>query len=302
MAIAEEVVSESTLADELAVTAALVQRSTVQVRTRGPGAGSGVVWRHDGLIITNNHVAHGPVGTIELWDGRTFDAEVISRDPGRDLAALRVNATDLPTATIADSDALRVGQLVAAVGNPLGLSGALTLGIIHAIAPAEGHGARTWVQADIRLAPGNSGGPLVDVEGRVIGINSMIAGGLGLAVPSNAVQRFLGERSQGPRLGVTMQPVLVPLNGRRSSGLLVLDVASGSPADAGGLLVGDILVGMGGRLFNAPNDLFDTLQSTGSGVTVRLHLVRGGVPTIREVVLRGDEDVGRAENDTGAAA
>jgi S1-C subfamily serine protease len=99
-----------------------------------------------------------------------------------------------------------------------------------------------------------------------------------------------------------MQPVLVPLNGRRSPGLLVLDVASGSPAEAGGLVMGDILVGIAGRLLQTPNDLFDALQSTGSGVTVRLHLLRGGVPTIREVVLRGEDDVGSVENDAGAAA
>src|SRR5579875_2687464 len=187
------------LADELIDTAQRLCRSTVQVRGEGPGGGSGVIWSADGVIITNAHVARGSRATVELSDGRTLAATITARDKVRDLAALTVDATDLPAATVGDSDALRVGELVLAVGNPLGMVGALTTGIVHA-ATTDGQRGRAWVQADVTLLPGNSGGPLADARGRVVGINSMIAGGLALAVPSNAVRRFLAGKTERPML------------------------------------------------------------------------------------------------------
>ncbi|MBV9279036.1 MAG: trypsin-like peptidase domain-containing protein [Chloroflexi bacterium] len=299
MAVAIEL--ESAIADELAVTAALVQRSTVHVRNRGPGAGSGVIWESDGLIVTNAHVAHGTAATVELWDGRTFEARVTGRDAQRDLAALRVQGADLPAATVADSDELRVGQLVAAVGNPLGLTGARTLGIVHAIAPAEGHGSRTWVQADVRLAPGNSGGPLVDARGRVIGINSMIAGGLGLAVPSNAVRLFLGSQGERPQLGLSTQPVMARVDGQSRSGLLILHVVPDSPADRAGLMVGDVLIGIGRRAVTGPNDLLALLQQM-AGITVPLEIIRGGARLTRDARFWTGDDSAVAREDAGEAA
>ncbi len=124
--------------------------------------------------------------------------------------------------THGDSESLRVGQLVLAVGHPLGIKGALTTGIIHAINRAGQGGQQKWVQADLRLAPGNSGGPLANAWGQVIGINSMVAGGLALAVPSNAVERFLGATGRRAYLGVTTQPVQVKLQGTPALGLLTL--------------------------------------------------------------------------------
>lgn len=180
------------ITEELATVAAALSRSTVQVRTGRAGAGSGVIWQSDGLIITNAHVLSGLEATVELADGRVLDAVCISRDSEWDLAALTVSSADLPAAAIGDSNALRVGELVVAVGNPLGLVAALTTGIIHATGAKDSFSR--WVQADVRLAPGNSGGPLADAQGRVIGINSVIAGGLALAVPSKAVERFLRLR------------------------------------------------------------------------------------------------------------
>jgi len=199
---------------------------------------------------------------------------VIARDERRDLAALHISSTDLPAATVLDSDALRVGQLVMAVGNPLGLVGAMTLGIIHAIAPAEGHGRGAWVQADVHLAPGNSGGPLADAGGRVAGINSMVAGRLGLAVPSNVVQGFLGTGRA--RLGATLQTVLVPVDGRQIPGMLVLEVTPGSVAEHASLTIGDILIGVDGRTIESPGDLtagLDALEVQGS---IAVDLLRGG--------------------------
>jgi serine protease Do len=264
------------VADELAVTAALLQRSTVHVQVGRMGGGSGVIWQPDGLVVTNAHVARGPRAQVELSDGRTFDAEVVAHDPRRDLAALRFASTDLPAATIGDSDTLRVAQVVAAVGNPLGLTGALTLGIIHAIAPTEGRGLQSWVQADVHLAPGNSGGPLADVQGRVIGINSMVSGNLGLAVPSNAVQRFLGVDGARPRLGITLQPVHIPHAGKSAEALLILEVQPGGAADHAGIAMGDVLIGTEDAIFKGTDSLLRALDQASVASGLALELLRGG--------------------------
>lgn len=273
----------TTVADDVAATAERLRQSTVQVRGRGPGGGSGVIWTTDGVIITNAHVAHGTQAEVELWDGRIFPAEITRRDEERDLAALKINATDLPAAPIGDSDALRVGEVVLAVGNPLGIIGALTTGIVHAAPIADATRGRNWVQADVHLAPGNSGGPLTDAFGRVIGINSMIAGGLALAVPSNAVQRFLADRpEERPMLGVALRPVqLTP----EKAGLLIFAVVPDSAAETAGLIIGDILVGANGKPFTAPEDLAAPLRSAYQGAPLSLDIVRGGLAQTVTVTL-----------------
>src|ERR1700751_1241423 len=172
-----------------------LRRSTVLIHAGGRGGGSGVIWSSDGRVITNAHVARGANIGVELWDGREFSARVASRDSQRDLAELRIEAADLPSAAIADSSQVRAGELAIAIGNPLGFVGALATGVIHAVGPIRGLGAHSWVQADVRLAPGNSGGPLADAHGRVIGVNTMVAGRLALAIPSNDVRDFV---AQGP--------------------------------------------------------------------------------------------------------
>lgn len=180
----------------LSALAGRLREITVQVHGEPAGVGSGVLWSHDGLIVTNAHVVRGRVSVVRAG-GRAVPALLLARDPEHDLAALAIDAHGLAAAEIGDSDGLRVGQLVVAAGNPLGLAGAVTAGLIHAIAPRRPAGPRL-IQADLRLAPGNSGGPLADAHGRVIGINAMIAGGLALAVPSSLVARFLGSL-RGPR-------------------------------------------------------------------------------------------------------
>jgi serine protease Do len=259
-----------------------LRRSTVQVLTRGrgQGAGSGVIWSADGLIITNAHVARSPEAKVTLWDGISHQATVVNRDPRRDLASLRIQATDLPAATPGDSSALRVGELVIAIGNPLGFIGALTTGVVHSLP----NGGR-WVAADVRLAPGNSGGPLADAQGRVIGINTMIAGGLALAAPSNAVAQFLqgglSQENQGPTLGVTIQPV--PLrNG--ALGFLLLKVDVGSAAEAASLMIGDLLTGAGGRPFAGVDDLHAALAAAGE--TLDLQFLRGDRRATRTTTVR----------------
>ncbi len=178
------------LGSELGAVSDALRRITVRVRADHSGFGSGVIWRPDGLIVTNAHVARMPRARIELADGRVFSGRVVARDVRRDVAAITIAARGLPTATIRDVRTLRVGEMLFAVGNPFGEAGAVTAGIVHR--PPEEDG---WVIADVRLAPGNSGGPLADADGNLVGINSMIADGLGWAVPSNAVARFLREIS-----------------------------------------------------------------------------------------------------------
>lgn len=207
-----------------------LRRSTVQVLQGGRerGSGSGVVWDADGLIVTNAHVARGDTARIELWDGSAFHSRVIARDTRRDLATLRIPARGLAAISPGDSSALRPGELVMAVGNPLGFIGALTTGVVHAHGPLRGFGRRNWVQAAVRLAPGNSGGPLADAQGRLIGINTMVvSGGFALAVPSNTVADFVSRGDSGLLLGVTVRPV--PLSRGGPLGMLVLEVAPTAP-------------------------------------------------------------------------
>jgi serine protease Do len=263
-----------------------LRRSTVQVsvgRSR-PGSGSGVIWSADGVIITNAHVARAERARVELWDGREFEAELVSRDSRRDLASLRISERELPAATAGDSNALRPGELVLAVGNPLGFIGALTTGVVHALGPLRGIGRQPWVQAAVRLAPGNSGGPLANARGQVIGVNTMIAGGgLALAVPSNAVAEFVRRGVPGPMLGVTVRPV--SLDQRGSIALVVLEVAPHGSGAAASILIGDLLLGANGRRFQSVDDLADAIDGAAGGV-LNLQFARGDQRRVREVAVR----------------
>lgn len=278
------------IASELAAVALGLHHCTVQVRSRRSGGGSGVIWHSDGLIITNAHVARDERVTVELADGRVIDAVRTSVDPRRDLAALRIEATDLPVVTVGDSDALRVGELVLAMGNPQGVIGALTTGIIHEVGPTDAQNRQRWVMADVRLAPGNSGGPLANARGQVIGINTMIAGGLALAVPSNEVERFLKGGSR-PYFGVTLRPVQVLLENKRILGLLVLEVAAGSHAMAAGLMLGDVLIGACGQRFNTPDDLVNVLENAEPGESLPLEFLRKGKLYHCNAIARSSFDI-----------
>jgi serine protease Do len=252
-----------------------LRRSTVHVHGRN-GGGSGVIWSAEGLIITNAHVAREEDSVVEMWNGRKVAGKVISRDGRRDLASLHVESAGLPAATPGDSDGLRPGELVIAVGNPLGFTGALSTGVVHAIGPLGGLGRRKWVQADVRLLPGNSGGPLADASGRVVGINTMVARGLALAVPSNTVEEFLRHGS-GVSLGVVVQAI--------RDGLLVLSVAPGSAAETASLRAGDLLVGVEGRPFGSPDDLADALDRN-AGRPLEVSFLRGDRHAVRHVAVR----------------
>lgn len=270
-----------------------LRRSTVLIHAGGRGSGSGVIWSSDGMIVTNAHVVRGSNARVQLWDGREFDATVAARDPRRDLATLRIGANALPAASSADSSQLRPGELAIAIGNPMGFVGALTTGVIQAIGPLRGLGSQTWVQASVRLAPGNSGGPLADVRGRVIGMNTMVAGRLALAIPSNAVLDFLAGGPRSAWLGVTLHPVHLPRVNGRAFGLVLLEVEPGSPAAQASLMAGDILLGTEERPFQSIDDLVKAMDGQGPRL-MRFEFLRGDYSRVRRVTVRlGDSNDGK---------
>jgi serine protease Do len=272
--------------ERLGEVAETVRRSTVVIRAaQSPSAGSGVIWKPEGLIITNAHVLPEPQVTVQLWNGSVHRAAVVSKDARLDLAALQIGAGALPAVASRDTKTVRVGELVIAVGNPFGFIGAVSTGVVHAVGPLTIAGplhvltGRDWVQADVRLAPGNSGGPLADASGSLVGINTMVAGGLALAIPSNTVERFLRRGSSGASLGVIVRPVRVDDD---SIGLLVLEVDRHGPAAQASLLAGDVLTGADGRPFRSLDDLPRAIEQAHGGA-LRLHFFRGGRRWEREV-------------------
>jgi serine protease Do len=278
-----------------------LRRSTVQVKTHRNGSGSGVIWSQDGQIVTNAHVVEGAgssgaaevarveVGRVEveLWDGRLLPGRIVKRDRRRDVAALKVEASGLPAVTPGDSNALRVGELVIAVGNPFGFTGAASTGVVHRLNWSEGSRGgfenRSWVVSQLRLAPGNSGGPLANAHGEVVGLNTMIAGGLALAIPSYSVAEFLRAPVQAG-LGVVVRPVSMGRFGRELA-FIVLEVVPDSPAERASLLQGDVLVGAGGRRFQSVQDLEIGIHASREGI-LELQFRRGANPNIRTVAIR----------------
>jgi serine protease Do len=270
-----------------------LRRSTVLIHAGGRGNGSGVIWSGEGVIVTNAHVVHGSDVRVQLWDGREFDATITARDRRRDLAALPIGANSLPAACPADSSQLRPGELAIAIGNPMGFVGALTTGVIHTVGPVRGLGFQSWVQASVRLAPGNSGGPLASASGRVIGINTMVAGRLALAIPSNAVRDFLAVGPRSAWLGVAVHPARLPRANGHKFGLVLLEIEPGGPAAQASLMAGDILLGTEEKPFQSIDDLARAMDGQGLRL-LRLEFLRGDYSRVRRVTVRlGDSNEGK---------
>jgi serine protease Do len=174
-----------------------VRQSLVEIRNGQRGVGAGTIWHPEGLILTNAHVVGRRSLQVALPDGRKFKARVVAHDGGRDIAALSVDAIDLPTIVLGDSQKLRAGQWVLALGHPWGVAGAATAGVVAGVGrqlPEMPRSERDWIAVSLHLRPGHSGGPLVDDRGRLVGINTMMAGpDVGLAVPVHVVKRFLRQ-------------------------------------------------------------------------------------------------------------
>jgi len=256
--------------------------------------GSGVIVRHDGYIITNYHVVKGAGKlTVKLRDGRQFEATVVGSDPPTDLAVVRVAAADLPVADMGNSDEIAVGHIVLAIGNPYGLERTVTQGIISATGRANVGIAdyEDFIQTDAAINPGNSGGPLIDIEGKIIGINTAILTrtggfqGIGLAIPVNMARKVMNElieRGHVTRgyLGVTIQNVTPELAAalklKSAKGVVVTDVVKNTPAHEAGLKEGDVITGYEGRAVSDVRHLRSIVATTAVGKEVLITIVRDG--------------------------
>src|SRR6516225_12334446 len=264
------------------------QASVVQVRRGDRGAGTGVIWQTNGGIITNHHViAHtGSKVQVELRDGRVLEAQVVDSDPLLDVALLNVPADNLTAIPVADSAKLRVGELVFAIGNPWGQRGVVTAGIVSALSKVKIRNSNRqleYIKSDVRLAPGNSGGPLINAQGHVIGINAMIMGGdLSVAIPSTVVSNWIAQLPQARiTLGVQIQPTELPANIRKelaneqTLGLLVVGIIEGGLAEHAGLLIGDVLIDIEQKVLSDAVTLRAALAQSSTQETVRLRVIRG---------------------------
>lgn len=260
---------------------------------RTQSVGSGFIWASDGLIVTNAHVVEGASRiSVNLNDGRKLPAEVIGVDPESDLAVLRVEAEDLPYAPIGTSSDLLIGESVIAIGNPFGLSGSVTTGVVSALGrsvPSKDQ-SRTYtdfIQTDASINPGNSGGPLVNIEGKVIGINVAIYAegqGIGFAIPVDRATKVIEDlRRYGEVhpawIGISTT-TLTPEEARRrgysaDSGAVVTRVFSGSPADAAGIEPADVVTAAGSKVVDSREALNTVLASVRAGQMLPLQIQRG---------------------------
>jgi S1-C subfamily serine protease len=278
-----------------AVVSVLAVHSSWHRRGELRGGGSGVVIAPDGYVLTNGHVVTGASAIeVTLSDGRRLPASAIGADPHTDLAVLRVAAAGLPAATLGDSGRLRVGQLVIAIGNPFGFQATVTAGVISALGRTlraqTGRLIDNVIQTDAALNPGNSGGPLVDSRGTVVGLNTAIIAfsqGLCFAIPVNtatwvAAQLIRHGRVRRAWLGITAQaaplgrPTVVRHRLAADRAVRVVEVAPGSPAERAGLRSGDVIVALDGAPIDSADDLQRALGAGRIGIPVPIEALRDG--------------------------
>ncbi|MEW6440338.1 MAG: trypsin-like peptidase domain-containing protein [bacterium] len=265
------------------------ERPELELKTTS--LGSGFLIDRDGLIVTNHHVVSGAEEIrITLADGRNFKAAVVGEDVRTEVAVVRIEGAplDLPYLSLGDSDAVRVGQWVLAVGSPFGLEHTVTQGIISATGRSLGLGSayEDFLQTDAPINPGNSGGPLVNVQGEAVGVNTAViarAQGIGFAVPSNTVKYVIREITANGKvvrgwIGVIVGKVTPERVDPQepASGVAVEKVVQGSPAERAGIQAGDLIVGFAGRQIQDPPDLARSVAETRVGQQVRVRILRDG--------------------------
>jgi serine protease Do len=282
------------------------------------GAGSGIIISKDGYIVTNNHVVENATKVdVGLFDKRTFSANVIGTDPLTDLAVIKIDADNLPTAYLGDSDGLKVGQWVMAIGNPLSLTSTVTAGIVSAIGRGQlnlirdSYGVENFIQTDAVINPGNSGGALVDLSGAVVGVNSAIATrgtgtyiGYGFAIPINlakAVAKDLiahGSVSRGYigiLIGDINDALAKSLGMEKPRGIIVQDLVKDGAAEGSDIKVGDVILEVDGKEINQPNQLQSYIATKTAGTSVTLTIFRDGKEIERKVTLKARESDAKTE-------
>lgn len=317
------------------VTPAIVQISVVSKTSNNPhgdffffpffkdlpeaqkGSGSGIIISEDGYIVTNNHVVENATSVeVGLYDKRRLSAKVIGTDPLTDLAVIKIDADNLPTAYLGDSDNLKVGQWVMAIGNPLSLSSTVTAGIVSAIGRGklglirDSYGVENFIQTDAAINPGNSGGALVDLSGAVIGVNSAIAAsrtgtyiGYGFAIPINLAKSVAkdliahGKVSRGYigiNIGEIDYAMAKSLGLDRPRGIIIQGIVEGGAASKEDIKEGDVILKADGKEINQPNELQSYIASKSAGTKVNLTLFRDGKEIERSVTLKARDEDGNA--------
>ncbi|MBF0501149.1 MAG: Do family serine endopeptidase [Candidatus Riflebacteria bacterium] len=269
---------------------------------KSEGAGSGVIFDEKGTILTNNHVVKGATTiTVKLQDGRELKAKVVGQDPQSDLAVVRVESpTPLPAAKFADSDGVQVGEWAIAIGSPMGLEQTVTVGVVSAVG-RSGLGAspiEDFIQTDAGINPGNSGGPLVDIDGNVMGINTLIfnapGAGIGFAIPSNMCKRVAAQivssgSVERPYVGITMSAVTPELAEHYSlpdkNGTVVMEVSPNTPASKAGLQQMDIIRSIDDKPMNSSNDVQKLVLSHKVDDVLQLKILRAGAEKTLAVKL-----------------
>lgn len=282
------------------------------------GSGSGIIISDDGYIVTNNHVVENATKvTVGMSDKRTFDAKVVGTDPLTDLAVIKIDAKNLPTAYLGNSDDIKVGQWVMAIGNPLALSSTVTAGIVSALGRGrlgliqDSYGVENFIQTDAAINPGNSGGALVDLSGAVIGVNSAIAAGntgtyigYGFAIPINLVKSVAkdliahGKISRGyigVNIGEVDDAMAKSLGLDKPKGIIVQGIVEGGAASKADIKEGDVILKVDGREVNQPNQLQGYIASKSAGTEVKITLFRDGREIEREVTLKARDEDSKSE-------
>lgn len=284
-------------------------RDMPEIPKEQQGSGSGIIISEDGYILTNNHVVEKATRvTVNLADKRTFQAEVIGTDPLTDLAVVKINASNLTVAYLGDSDNLKVGQWVMAIGNPLSLSSTVTAGIISAIGRGQlglirdSYGVENFIQTDAVINPGNSGGALVDLSGAVVGVNTAIATrgtgtyiGYGFAIPINLAKTVSKEIIAygkvnrgyiGVNIGEVDNAMAKSLGLDKPKGVIVQGIVPGGAAEDADIKSGDVILKIDGKEVNKPNELQSYVASKSAGTTVTLTIFRDKKEIERKVKLK----------------